>query len=400
MNERILISGASIAGLTLAYWLNKFGFRPTIIERATRLREGGNGVDMREDAIEVAERMGIMSQIRAEAADVIGMSFVNAANHSLARIDMQAIQQRLDSGQVEIMRGDLVAMLHELTKNDIEYIFGDSIRMLEQTGDGVMVSFEHGSTRQFDLVIGADGLHSTVRHLAFGPESQFILYKDHYFAFADANPALGDDRWMTIYNMPGKMVGVYRSGNHVGAKAYFIFRQPNPLTYDHRDIEQQKRIISNTFANISSWRVQELLAGALADPKFYFDALCQVRMQSWSKGRVALVGDAAYCASPASGAGATLAMVGAYRLAGEIAAADGNHQLAFRRYEEGNRKLVKRMQKIGPNIRLMVPKRHIGIWVRNTIARLPLMKSLSRVEHILQPKHTEPLPYYQRESRI
>lgn len=400
MNPRVLISGASIAGLTLAYWLIQYGFRPTVIERAHRLREGGNGVDVREDAIEVAERMGIMSEIRAAAADVIGMSFVNAANHSLARIDMQAIQRRRGSGEVEIMRGDLVALLHEVTKNDVEFIFGDSIRKLEQTSDGVTVSFVHGSTRQFDLVIGADGLHSTVRQLAFGPESQFTLYKNHYFAFADADPSLGDDRWMTMFNMPGKMVGVYRSGNHAGAKAYFIFRQPHLLTYDHRDIEQQKLFINNTFADISSWRVQELLTGALADPNFYFDALCQVRMQSWSSGRVALVGDAAYCASPASGAGATLAIVGAYRLAGEIAAADGNHQVAFRRYEEGNRKLVKRMQQIGPNIRLMVPKRRIGMWVRNIIARQPLLESLSGLEHILQPKQTEPLPYYKRGSSV
>ncbi|MEW9698425.1 FAD-dependent monooxygenase [Paenibacillus sp. SI8] len=399
MNERILISGASIAGQTLAYWLAQYGFRPTVIERAPQLRKGGNGVDVREQAIQVVERMGILPQIRDAAADVIGMSFVNAANQRVARIDMQAIQRKHASGEVEIMRGDLVALLHKVTKNDVEYVFGDSIRTLEQTGDGVTVSFERGSTRQFDLVIGADGMHSTVRHLVFGPESRFIQYKQHYFGFANADPALGEDRWMTMYNMPGMMTGIYRSGNHSEAKAYFIFRRSEPLTYDHRDIEHQKRLLSEAFSDVSSWRVQELLTAALADPDFYFDALSQVRMPSWSSGRVALVGDAAYCASPASGAGATLALVGAYRLAVEIAASASNHQVAFRRYEEGCRKMVKRMQQIGPNVRLMVPKSRIGMWARNTAARLPLLESLAGIERILQPKQTDPLPVYTWESR-
>jgi 2-polyprenyl-6-methoxyphenol hydroxylase-like FAD-dependent oxidoreductase len=398
MNDRILISGASIAGQTLAYWLARYGFRPTVVERAPRLRMGGNGVDVREKAIEVVERMGIMPQIRAAAADVIGMSFVNAANRSVARIDMQAIQRKHASGEVEIMRGDLVAILYEVTKNDVEYVFDDSIRTLEQTGDGVSVSFERSPTRQFDLVIGADGMHSTVRHLAFGPESQFIRYMEHYFAFADADPALGEDHWMTVYNLPGKMAGVYRSGNHAGAKAYFMFRRPEPLKYYHRDIEQQKRLLSEAFAGVSSWRVQELLAGALADPDFYFDALSQVRMPSWSSGRVALVGDAAYCASPASGAGAMLALIGAYRLAGELAAAAGDHRVAFRRYEEGCLEIVRRMQKVGPNVSLMVPKSRIGMWARNTVARLPLLESMAGMERILQPKQTEPLPDYKREN--
>lgn len=282
MNERILISGASIAGQTLAYWLARHGFRPTVVERAPGLRAGGNGVDVREQAIQVAERMGIMPRIRAAATDITGMAFVNAADRRLARIDMQAIQRKHATGEVEIMRGDLTAILHEVTENDVEDVFGDSIRTLEQTGDGVAVSFEHGPARRFDLVVGADGLHSTVRQLAFGPESRFLKHKGHYFAFAKADPALGEKRWITAYNEPGRMAGVYRSGNHTGAKVNFMFRRPEPLTCDHRDIEQQKRLLSEAFGDVSSWRVPELLAGALADPDFYFDALSQVRMPSWS----------------------------------------------------------------------------------------------------------------------
>jgi 2-polyprenyl-6-methoxyphenol hydroxylase-like FAD-dependent oxidoreductase len=392
MNERILISGASIAGPTLAFWLARYGFRPTVVERAPRLRQGGNGVDVRGQATEVAERMGIMPRIRAVAADVIGMSFVNAANRSVARIDMQAIQRKNASGDVEIMRGDLAAILYEATKDDTEYVFGDSICALEQDAGGVTVSFERGATRRFDLVIGADGIHSTVRHLAFGPEERFVRYLGAYGAYAHADPALAQDRWVTLYNEPGRMAGVYRSGNHAGAKAMFAFHQPEPLTYDYRNVEQQKRLLSKAFADVSSWRVPQLLAGALADPDFYFDSVSQVRMASWSSGRVALVGDAAYCASPVSGAGAMLCLIGAYRLAGQLAAAGGDHRVAFRLYEEGHRGMVERSQSQLFN-GIVVPKSRTGIWARNTMARLPLLGVMAGLERRLQPK-TEPLPDY------
>jgi len=392
MNGRVLISGASIAGPTLAFWLARHGFQPTVVERSPRLREGGNGVDVRGQAVEVAERMGIMPRVRAAATDVIGTSFVNAANRSVARIDMQAIQRKYGSGEVEIMRGDLAAILHEATKDDAEYVFGDSIRTLEQDDGGVTVTFERGGARRFDLVIGADGLHSAVRRLVFGPEERFLRYLRHYFAFAAADPALGADRWMTIYNLPGKMAGVYRSGNHTGAKAYLMFRRPEPLTYDHRDIEQHKRLLREAYTGVSSWHVPQILASALASSEFYFDSLSQVHMSSWSSGRVTLIGDAAHCASPVSGSGAMLGMIGAYRLAGELSARQGDHRAAFPRYEQGHRPLIKQSQS---NLftGLVAPKSHAGIWARNTMARLPLAGAMAGLERRLQPK-PEPLPDY------
>ncbi|WP_433434750.1 FAD-dependent monooxygenase [Nonomuraea sp. CA-141351] len=356
----ILVVGASIAGQTLAYWLARHGMRPTVVERAPRLRVGGNGVDLRDQATEVAERMGIMPRVRAAAADVRGIKFVDASDRAVARMNMSR------SGEIEIMRGDLVALLHEVAAPEAEYVFGDSVRSMEEDGGGVTVSFEGGATRRFDLVIGADGLHSSVRRLAFGPEAGFLRHMGHYFAFANADAALGEDRWVTMYNQPGKMAGLYRSGKHDQAKAYFIFRS-EPLECDHRDVEQHRALLKEAFGHETSWRVGELLEGALADPELYFDALSQVRLPSWSSGRVALVGDAAYCASPASGAGAELAVVGAYRLAEELASAS-DHQVAFRRYEEGHRELVRRKQQIGPNVRMMVPKNRLGMWARNTFA--------------------------------
>lgn len=387
MNERILISGASIAGLTLAHWLSRHGFRPTLVERAATLRTGGNGVDVRGQAGDVAERTGIMPRVRELAADVRGIKFVDAADRAVARVDMRS----LDPASVEIMRGDLVALLHESTGAEI--LFGDCIRTLEQDAEGVDVTFEQAPARRFDLVVGADGMHSLVRRLAFGPEAQFIRHKDHYFAFADADAALGEDRWVTMFNTPGRMAGIYRSGNHAQAKAYFAFRSA-PLDYDHRDPSVHKRLVTDAFGDQTAWRTRELLDSALADPDFYFDACAQVHMASWSTGRVVLVGDAAWCPSPASGAGAELALVGAYHLAGELAAADGCHQAAFARYGATLRPLVDAKQRIGPHLRLMVPGTRTGVRVRNALTQLPLMKAAGAMERRAQARNTRPLPQY------
>ena len=388
MNERILIVGASIAGLTTAHWLARFGFSPIVVERAPALRTGGQGVDVRGLAAQAVERMGLTEQVRARAADVERIAFVDARGRTVARVDIG------EPGAVEIMRGDLVALLHERT--EVDYRFGETITALRQDREGVDVDFGlapgAGRTERFDLVIGADGMHSTVRRFAFGPASEFEHHRGHYFAFADAEAALGEDRQVTMYNTPGKMAGLYRSGNHAQAKSYFIFRA-GPLDYDHRDPDAAKRLLREAFGTETGWRVPELLDAALADPGMYFDALAQVRMDSWSTGRIALVGDAAWCASPASGAGAEQALVGAYRLAGELAAARGDHRIAFGRLETAHRSLVALKHPIGPNLRLMVPKTNGGRRVRDALARLPIMGPLGAVERLAQAK-TGPLPEY------
>ncbi|WP_227979165.1 FAD-dependent monooxygenase [Nocardia spumae] len=392
-NRDILISGAGIAGQTLAYWLAAYGFRPTVVERAPRLRTGGQGVDIRDQAIEVADRMGIMAPVRAAAADVRGMRFVNADGAEIAHIDIQRIKDEHDTGEVEVMRGDLVRMLHETSSDTVEYLFDESIRDVHADDDGVTVEFDRAPSRRFDLVVGADGLHSGLRRLALGPETDFVRHMDHYFAFGDVDAELGPDRWVSVYNTPGRMAGIYRSGNHAQAKGYFIFRSPR-LDLDLRDRKAVRELLFQRFGGERAWQVSRLLDGALTDAELYVDSLAQVRMRRWSAGRIALVGDAAYCASPASGAGAELALVGAYRLAGELAVADGEHEVAFRRYEAAHRGLVERKQKIGPNVRLLAPRTRAGIVVRNTLTKLPLLESLAGMERIMAPKAAEPLPDY------
>ena len=179
------------------------------------------------------------------------------------------------------MRGDLVSLLHQATDAGVEHRFGDCIVDLRPDDDGVTVDLDHAGSRRFELVIGADGLHSTVRRLAFGPDARFLRHRDHYFAFANADAELGEDRWVTMYNRPGRMAGIYRSGSHPQAKAYFVFRS-GPQAFDHTDIEQHRRLLRDAFAGDASWRIPELLATALADPDLYVDALSQVDLDTWS----------------------------------------------------------------------------------------------------------------------
>ncbi|MQY18376.1 FAD-dependent monooxygenase [Nocardia macrotermitis] len=394
-NERILISGAGIAGQAAAYWFSHFGFRSTVVERAPGLRLGGQGVDVREQAIEVIERMGLASRVRAAAADVRGMQFVDRVGKPVARIDIQRVKEKIDSAEVEIMRGDLVRMLYEITSGSVEYRFGDAIVSLDPESDGVTVGFERGRSERFDLVVGADGLHSAVRRLAFGPDAEFVRHMNHYFAFGDADAALGPDRWVTLYNTPGTVAGIYRSGNHEQAKVYLGFRSPR-VDFDPRDTTAVHRILIDRFGGEDAWQVRNLLDNALADEELFFDSLAQVHLPSWASDRIVLVGDAAYCASPVSGAGAELALTGAYRLAGELAAANGGYRRAFGEYERAHGPVVTEKHRIGPNLRMMIPRTRFGIAARNTITRLPIMESLAGMERIMAPRTPTPLPDYER----
>jgi 2-polyprenyl-6-methoxyphenol hydroxylase-like FAD-dependent oxidoreductase len=282
----------------------------------TQLRLDGNGVDIREQAVAVAERMGLIKRIRATATDMVGMRFVDENDQEKARIDMLALQKKSGAQDVEISRGKLVEILHEAIRDDVRFFFGDTIVAIAQDPYGVDVTFVRNLPERFDPVIGADGLHSLVRRLVFGPDSNFVHFKHHYFAVTSVDSEGGPNRWVSSYKAPGKGVAIYRPGNE-SAKAFFSFYREQPLDCGHHDIERQQAFVKATFAGMG-WYVPELLADLEATSDFYFDALSQVKMPSWHDGRVVLVGDAAYSASPASGAGAMLAMVGGYQLAGEL----------------------------------------------------------------------------------
>ena len=370
-NQDVLISGAGVAGQALAYWLRRFGFTPVVVERAPAPRDGGQAVDVRGAAIEVARRTGILDAARAARTGTRGMSYVSSTGKRLASVD--GAFGVIDPEDVEIIRGDLVSILYEAAGSDVEYIFDDSVSSLTDTADGVTVTFERSAPRTFHLVVGADGLHSRVRGLAFGPEARFLRHLGLYLSVFTIPNDLELDHWQLIYVTPGKSVTVTSARGNREARAIFFFAS-GPLDYDYRDRGQQQELLAAAFAG-AGWEVPRLLTAMREAPDFYFDSVSQVRLENWSAGRVALVGDAGYCPSPLSGQGSSLALVGAYVLASELRAADGDYRDAFAGYQRRLRDFVERNQQIATgNAKRFTPTSRRQIWLQNQgIRAMPYM---------------------------
>lgn len=367
---RVLISGASIAGPALAYWLHRHGFDVTVIERAPALRAGGFGVDIRGAAISVLKGMGILDQVRAADTNMTGVYFVNSKCKIQGQISEASMgnQHGLD---IEVMRDDLSNILYDLTKDTVDYIWGDSITAINETEAGAEVQFIHGKPQTFDLVIGADGLHSNVRTLTFGDEAQFKRTLGCYISIFTLENYLNLDHRQLLYTIPGKTVGMYSARDNTEARGMFLF-QSEALKHDRNDTESQKKLVENAFSGDSGWETSYLLKTMKDATDFYFDEVCQIHMPRWSKGRITLVGDAAYGPSPLSGQGSSLALVGAYVLAGELKAADGDFARAFVAYEQKMRKFVEKNQKIGLMAAgSMIEKSNFKIFLRNLMLHIP-----------------------------
>ncbi|SFE91704.1 2-polyprenyl-6-methoxyphenol hydroxylase [Chitinophaga sp. CF118] len=352
----VLISGASVAGPALAHSLSKYGFKVTIIERAPTIRPGGYAVDFRGTAITVLKRMGLLDEIRKFETRAGKIAVVNKDNKKVA-----SFPDAFTSGELEIMRGDLANVLYEATRSDVEYIFDDTITGLRETGNGVNVTFQHGAPRNFDLVFGADGLHSKVRSIAFGEEANYINHLGLYIAiFTTPNfMDLGMDG--VYYSTLGKRTGVFGACKGREARASFYFAS-DPFNYNYRDVSQQKQVIRERFSG-DEWQVPRLLEMMDTAPDFYFDSISQIKMDRWSKGRIALVGDAAHCASPMSGMGTSMAIIGAYILAGELKEADGDYKKALANYETYMREFVQRCQELANGVDWFVPKTKFKQWM-------------------------------------
>jgi 2-polyprenyl-6-methoxyphenol hydroxylase-like FAD-dependent oxidoreductase len=369
MSGHVLVSGASIAGPALAHWLHRYGFTVTVVERAPQPRPGGQAIDLRGVAKDAVRRMGLMERVRAACTETLGMSFVNSDNKRLAELRADMFGGDGFIAEIEILRGDLAGVFLEATRDSIEYLFGDHVTALEQHPGGVEVSFASGARRSFDLVVGADGLHSAMRSMVFGPESAFVHDLGYCGAFFTVPNHLGLDCWMLGYNEPGYTAAI--RSIHANQEAMAMLSIPaERKDYDYRDVAQQKALLRGHMSHMR-WEVPWLLDRMDEATDFYFDSYSQVRMDSWACGRVVLLGDAAFCSSPISGAGTGLAVIGAYLLAGELAAAAGDHTVAFAEYERKMRGFAEASQQMGRgNAKRFSPNSHLGLWLQVQAVRL------------------------------
>lgn len=339
---KVLISGAGTAGLSVAYWLKSYGFTPTLVECGPTLRTGGYKIDVRGAALPVLRRMNIYDDVVAANTDMQGALLVDRNGKVIHKMSGDAFGHRVGDDQ-EIMRGTLCEILMNQIP-DVEIMFGDSIQSITQTADRVQVSFKNNKPRSFDLVIGADGLHSNVRRLVFGEESRFAHEFGIYLCVFTIPNYLNLDRIEMQYTELGRAAAVWSTRGDTDARATFAFA--SPIRVEPRNIAAQQQLIRTVFEGIG-WEVPKFLEMMSNSSDFYFDVAAQIRMDQWSKGRVILLGDAAYCASPMSGQGTSLALIGAYVLAGELALSRGEYQSAFNQFEHEMRPFIKINQELG-----------------------------------------------------
>ncbi|MEU8248802.1 FAD-dependent monooxygenase [Nonomuraea sp. NPDC048916] len=370
---RILVSGASVAGPAVAYWLTRYGFEVTVVERAPSLRKtGGHAIDLFRPAMDIVEKMGLLDPVIAGKTGTERLAILPEGAGRPVELDLSRLFTAVSDRHVEIMRDDLSEILYDATRHDTEYVFDDSITSISPDGE---VAFERGTARRYDLVIGADGLHSNVRRLVFGPESRFSTWIGAYLAVASVPNHLGLDGRMEVLVGVGRMAGMYGAAHMDDARAVFLFRTPEPLDYHHRDTVRQKELLRGRFAG-AGWEIPRLLAELDRTPAFYFDSVTQLRLDTWSRGRVGLVGDAGYCPGPAVGGSTSLAVVGAYVLAGELAAAGGDHERAFPAYEAELGDYVRRSRVFAVNAaKRLVPRGRRDLWTLaqgvRLVGRLP-----------------------------
>ncbi|MBB5913508.1 2-polyprenyl-6-methoxyphenol hydroxylase-like FAD-dependent oxidoreductase [Nocardia transvalensis] len=366
MNKSVLISGAGVAGSTAAYWLARNGFRVTVVERAAGERSSGNPVDVRGPAVRIVEDMGVMPRLRAVATAANRLTFADTTGRRRASVGMGAFQSSAGDSEVEVARADLAATLLSAARDHAEIRWGDTITTLSPDAGGVDVTFDRGDQARFDLVIGADGLHSTVRRLAFGPEPEFVRPLGMSVATLRVDRPIGDEREVVMVNTPGRAFSVHPAGGK--PLAAFMFRHTAEPAADHRDPDVQKRLVIEAYTGRLGTFERYLDQVRDADDLF-FDSVSRVTLPHWSTGPVTLVGDAASSLS-LFGDGSTLAIAGAHTLATELAATPADLATALHRYEQRHRALTTPKQRgYTAAATLLVPTNRPTIAIRNTLAR-------------------------------
>jgi 2-polyprenyl-6-methoxyphenol hydroxylase-like FAD-dependent oxidoreductase len=375
---RVLISGASIAGPVLAYWLTRHRFDVTVVERAPTLRKtGGHAVDLFRPAMEISEKMGVLPRIEALTTETDRLTMHREGRVRPIEVDLTKLVGVASDRHVEIMRDDLSEIYYDAARDDIEYVFGDSITSIGHDGE---VTFERAPARRFDVVVGADGLHSNVRRLTFGEEADLTRFLGGYLAVVSAPRTLANLGEMVGHVGVGRLAAIYTADHLDDARVVFMFRSKEELAYDHRDSLRQKELLRDAFAGMHP-QVDRWLEEIDRTPAFYFDAISQLRLDRWSRRRVTLVGDAGYCPGPAVGGSTSLAVLGAYVLAGELARAGGDQLRAFAAYELQMSEPVLRSRTFARGAaRTIIPGSRAGVWALSRGLQLVSMMpgSLSR----------------------
>lgn len=362
--KSVLVSGASFAGLSTAFWMRKLGYEVTVVEAAKALRTGGTAVNIEGRTVEIAERMGILGAIEAERLNLERWEYKDADDVTVGTMERTREGEPPPEDDIEVERNVLLGLLLDLVKDDVAFVFDDSITALREYDDSVEAELRSGTRRRFDLVLGCDGAHSNVRRLWFGDEARYTRFLEQYFSISIVDGSLCRPNTAQMFNVPGKcaMLNAYKDKTDI----VFCFVSEAELPYDRRDEARQRKIIEEQFAGVG-WRAEELLEAMRASKSFYFDKLCQVKMPAWSKGRVALVGDAAYCASPAAGKGGSLALDGAAALADAFAKHPDSHELAFQEYDASFRPYIEEVQEGAVRFGLegLCPRTEEAIFKRN-----------------------------------
>jgi 2-polyprenyl-6-methoxyphenol hydroxylase-like FAD-dependent oxidoreductase len=378
MQDRsVLISGAGIAGPTVAYWLARLGYRPTLVEQSPHLRRNGYVIDFWGLGFDVADRMGLVPAIRRHGYDVEKLTFVDANGRRSAGFDTKVFRRLTDGRYVSIARADLAALIYEALDERCETIFGDTITRIDQNGEGVEVAFEHGPDRRFDFVIGADGLHSTVRRLVFGPQERFEKHLGYGVAAFEIEGYRPRDEGIYVsFSAPARQIARFAlDGDRT--LILFVFAANGRPDMDGLDLAGQKQLLLTTFAD-AGWECGQILKALQDCDDLYFDRVSQIRMDSWALGRVVLLGDAAFCPSLLAGQGSALAMTAGYVLAGELGRG-GGPEAAFARYESLLHSFLVQKQKAAEGFASsFVPRTRLGIFVRNQVTNALAVPFIAR----------------------
>ncbi len=365
--KSVLISGAGIAGPTLAYWLLQHGFQPTIVEQAPSLRTGGYVIDFWGVGYDVAEKMNVLADLNKKGYHAKEVLLVDKHGRRAGGFSTDIFSSNLDGRFVSLLRGDLAETLYRSIEGKVEVIFGDSIKSLRMTEEAAEVEFYGGAKRDFDLVAGADGLHSVVRSIAFGAEGQFekkLGYSVAAFSVEGYEPR--DEGVYVCYSSPGKQIARFALRDNITV-FFLIFRDSNPESHG-RDQATSK---VETILNDDNWECKKILRALHNANDLYFDSVSQIIMPSWSRERAVLIGDAAFCPSLLAGQGSALAMAGSYVLAGELKRASGDHRIAFTAYERRLRAFIEKKQKGAENFgKWFAPDTQFAVFLRNQITKL------------------------------